>query len=158
MRRSMESLASAGNRDVIEKAQQGVEHIKKIGDEFKEVKSRIADVPPGIDADLWEKINHAQQAGEIEARNDIELKRTAYLHEAKRNGEIIKDEVNTKLRDNGTAISQLEGIKSSLGRAAINAAKHSIEGNSRRGNDILSELSKKMNEADNEVNDVINHL
>lgn len=158
MEKSMESLMSKGRSDVQNRLKEGTDSIARIGDEFKEVKDRLQDIPGGLDADLLDMIRQAEVAGRNEAMQDINAAKSSVIDTAKAAADSIGGDVQSKISENTAARGTLDGISSKYGRDAISKAKGAIDASSKMGEDILQMLDEAVKEADRDVQDVINKL
>ena len=144
--------------DIREALKGAAEDAKKIGDEFKEVKDGLSDMPGGLDSDLVDMIKAAEDQGKGEATADIEGIKSSAVADAKKNVDSIKSDVTQKISDNQTAKSQISSIRSKYGKAALDSASAAIDQNTNRGNDLMKMLDDAVNDANNTIQNIKNSL
>ena len=154
----MDSLVNRGQSDVKDKLDQAKDQVREIGESFDEVKTGLSDMPGGLDADLAQMILDAQEQGKQEAAADVEGVKQSMVRDAKGSADTIKSEVTEKINDNQTAQGKIAGISSKYGKSALDAASQAISENTNKGNDLMAELEKAIQDADNDIASVKDSL
>lgn len=93
---SMDSYITRGQMDVTDKLNEGKDQVSQIGDEFREVKDQIQDIPGGLDDDLKDMIKNAELSGRQEALADIEAVERSLIDTAKTTADSIGEMSGTK--------------------------------------------------------------
>lgn len=150
---SMDSHKKKGV-DIEKEIGKGVDSIKEKGKDFQTVKDALKGMPGGLDQDLVNAIQNVEKQGKIEAQKDIDNTKSSVIDKAKASADTLKSDVNKKIGDNKTAKGKLEGISSKYGKDAISKAKSSIDSNTQKGQDIISNLDSAIKQADQDVQTV----
>lgn len=145
---SMDSLSSRGQSEVRDRLKEASDNIRRIGDEFEDVKTNLSDMPGGLDDDLAMMIREAMEQGRQEAMSEIEGVEASQIADAKRTSDAIRSDVTQKMSDNAAASGKLGGIQSKYGRSAIDRASAAIDENSRRGDELMRMLEEAESDAD----------
>ena len=142
---SMESLKQSGDR-VKESMGEKVKAAQDVRQQIDELKRGLEGMPAGLDQEIVTAIESARDQGKQEALSDISTAERE-ANSARQEGNNVNREIDTKIGDNNAAISKLEAIKSTrYGRGADTAIGAARE-NTRRGEDIKSELQSAMEKA-----------
>ncbi len=155
---SMDSYVTKGKSDVEDQLKKGVEDISKIGDEYRDVKDQLQDMPGGLDDDLLAMIRDAEETGKSEALQDIEATNQSIIDAAKSSADTIKGDVQSKISDNTSASGKLDGISSKYGKDSISQAKSAIADNTKKGEELLRMLDEAIKDADQNVHSVKSSL
>lgn len=142
---SMDSLkdsASHVKAGMLEK----VKSAQEMRQEIDAMKNGLEGMPADLDAEITGAIEAAREQGRQAAASDISgVEQQA--RQTQKEGVRIQGEIDTKIRDNTTAIGKLEQIRSTrYGRGAETAIKAAQE-NTTRGESIRSDLDAAMQEA-----------
>ena len=108
-------------------------------------------MPEGLDPDLVEMVNSAEQGVREEALADIENVENTIVKGAMTAAKEINNEVNSKLSDNAAAMGKLESATGKYGKASIENAKSAIEDNSRKGEELIKVIEEAVEKAENDV-------
>lgn len=154
----MNDYVAKGKTDVQEKLEEGVRDISRMGEEYREVREQLQDMPEGLDADLLDKIRDAKEKGKQDAAGDIESVKKAVIDKAAKLADSLQKDVSAKINDNQTAKSRLEAITSKYGKDAVDQAKTAIEGNTKTGENLLKNLENAVRNADQSVRSVKDSL
>ncbi len=145
---SMDSYITRGQMDVTDKLNEGKDQVSQIGDEFREVKDQIQDIPGGLDDDLKDMIKNAELSGRQEALADIEVVERSLIDTAKTTADSIGGDVRNKISDNTSVMGKIDGINSKYGQGDLARAKAAIDANTRKGEDLLRMLDDAIKDAD----------
>ena len=69
---TMNDCVIKGKTDVQEKLDEGIRDISKMGEEYREVREQLEDMPGSLDADIMDRILDAKNRGKEDAASDIE--------------------------------------------------------------------------------------
>ena len=155
---TMNDCVIKGKTDVQEKLDEGIRDISKMGEEYREVREQLEDMPGSLDADIMDRILDAKNRGKEDAASDIESVKKSVIDKAAKLADSLQKDVSAKISDNHTAKSRLESITSKYGKDAISRAKTTIEGNTKTGEDLLKNLEKAVKNADQSVQKVKDSL
>ena len=143
---TMNDCVIKGKTDVQEKLDEGIRDISKMGEEYREVREQLEDMPGSLDADIMDRILDAKNRGKEDAASDIESVKKSVIDKAAKLADSLQKDVRAKISD------------SKYGKDAISRAKTSIEGNTKTGEDLLKNLEQAVKNADQSVQNVKDSL
>lgn len=142
---SMESLKQNGDR-VKDTMGEKVKAAQDVRQQIDELKRGLEGMPSGLDQEIVAAIESARDQGKQEAISDISsVEREA--DSARQEGNNVSREIDTKIGDNNSAIGKLEAIRSTRYGGGADSAISAARDNTRRGEEIKSELQSAMDKA-----------
>ena len=154
---TMDSYQKKG-QDLRTDMEEGVSDIAKIGDEFKEVKEHLKDMPGGLDPDLEAMIRDVETKGREEALADIAAVKRTVIDTAKAAADTLRGDTAAKITENVTARGKLDSITGKYGRDSISAAKSALDTNSGKGEELIKSLEEAARNTDMSVQNVVDNI
>lgn len=146
---SMDSLKGTAQR-TIEQGKEKVKAAQDIRTEIDALKQGLEGMPGGLDSDIVSAIDSAREQGRDMARSDMSGVESQ-ANQDKSQADSVKSEVQTKIGENNTAKSKLDSLKSNRFGGGMDSASHTIEANTKVGENIINETESAFNSIMNDI-------